>query len=116
MSAKTHPLHATIGKIFKNALPEGYKLIKDEASGGSQRIPLFASTEKSRETWYRDVDLLVLKDEKIRIIVEIEESSLGPTQACARAPWLGPRTSRRRLGGCRPSRIEQARTRPPPHR
>lgn len=84
MSVKNHPLHVAIGKIFKKALPEGYKLIKDEASGGSQRIPLFTSTEKSRETWYCDVDLLVLKDEKIRIIVEIEESNLGPTQVCGK--------------------------------
>lgn len=80
----SHPLHIAIGKIFETALPEGFKLIKDEASGGSQRIPLFASTEKSRETWYCDVDLLVLKDEKIRIIVEIEESNLGPTQVCGK--------------------------------
>lgn len=50
------------------------------ASGRPQNIPFFAFLDKSRETWYNDVDLLVLKDEKMRIIVEIEESNLGPTQ------------------------------------
>ena len=84
MSNNSHQLHVTIGNIFKKALPEGYKLIKDEAGGGRQRIPLFTSKEKSRETWYCDVDLLILKDDKIKIIVEIEESNLGPTQVCGK--------------------------------
>jgi hypothetical protein len=79
-----HLLHVVIGKIFENTLPKSYILIKDEASGGPQRIPLFTSEEKSRETWYCDVDLLVLKEDKIKIIVEIEESDLGPTQVCGK--------------------------------
>jgi len=84
MSKKSHPLHLAVAKLFENTLSPDCYLIKDEACGGDQRIPLFASKEKSRKTWYCDVDLIVLKDDKIKIIVEIEESNLGPTQVCGK--------------------------------
>jgi hypothetical protein len=45
-----------------------------------QNIPLFCSTEKSNSTEYCNVDALILLDNKIKVIVEIEESALGPTQ------------------------------------
>jgi hypothetical protein len=45
-----------------------------------QNIPLFCSTEKGNDTEYCNVDALVLLDGRIKVIVEIEESALGPTQ------------------------------------
>jgi hypothetical protein len=53
------------------------------ACGGNQRIPLFYDREKSRETEYCNVDLLVLKENKIKAI-EIEESNVKPTQTCGK--------------------------------
>jgi hypothetical protein len=58
--------------------------MKDEACGGDQRIPLFYDTKKSRETEYCNVDLLVLKENKIKAIIEIEESNVKPTQICGK--------------------------------
>ncbi|MGY5874588.1 MAG: hypothetical protein RTU30_02470 [Candidatus Thorarchaeota archaeon] len=45
--------------------------------------PVF-SEKKSRGTEYCNVDLLVLKKGKIRVIIEIEETNIGPTQICGK--------------------------------
>lgn len=84
MKKKKHPLHKIIGKcIDKNKFPN-YKIIKDKDCGGPHRIPLFCSETKSNATEYCDVDLLVLKDNKIRVIIEIDESDIKPTQICGK--------------------------------
>lgn len=77
-------MHETIGDLFEDALPPNYSLIRDKACGGKQRIPLFYTSKKSRETEYCNVDLLILKENKISIIVEIEESNVKPTQICGK--------------------------------
>jgi len=84
MSKKVHPMHKEIGDILERNLPQDCRLIRDQACGGNQRIPLFYTEEKSRETEYCNVDLLVLKENKIRLIVEIEESDVKPTQICGK--------------------------------
>jgi hypothetical protein len=84
MSQKPHSTHETIGDILERSLPLNYTLIKDVACGGRQRIPLFCTAEKSRETEYCNVDLLVLKGGEIKMIVEIEESDVKPTQICGK--------------------------------
>jgi len=77
-------MREAIGDIFEDSLPPHYSLIRDKACGGKQRIPLFCVAEKSRTTEYCNVDLLVLRGNKIRIIVEIEESNVKPTQICGK--------------------------------
>lgn len=84
MSETVHPLHLAIGDLFENNLPSNCRLKRDEACGGDQQIPLFSSKKKSWVTELCNVDLLVIKDGKIRIIVEIEESSRIPTQICGK--------------------------------
>ncbi len=84
MSENVHPLHYVVGNLFENSLSSSYKLVKDAACGGNQNIPLFCSKEKSNATEYCNVDLLVIKDGKIRIIVEIEKSDVGPNQVCGK--------------------------------
>jgi hypothetical protein len=83
ISRKIHPLHKIIADKIENTLPP-HRLIRDEACGGDQRIPLFYDTRKSRETEYCNVDLLVLKGNKIKAIIEIEESNVKPTQICGK--------------------------------
>jgi len=41
---------------------------------------LFCSPVKSNQTEYCNVDLLILKDNKIRVIIEIEEADITPTK------------------------------------
>lgn len=79
-----HPLHKIIGAIFENSKFLNCDVIKDLACGGNQHIPLFCSTDKSNQTKYCNVDLLILKNNKVRIIVEIEEANIKPTQICGK--------------------------------
>ena len=86
-----HHLHQRIGKLIGDALRDNVqalKIVKDKAccadSIDKQYIPLFRSEVKKRATRYCCVDLLILQDDKIRIIVEIEESDIKPTQVCGK--------------------------------
>ena len=83
MTRKIHPLHKRIADEIESVLPP-HSLIKDEACGGDQRIPLFYDRKKSRKTEYCNIDLLVLKENKIKAIIEIEESNVKPTQICGK--------------------------------
>lgn len=79
-----HPLHKAIGRIVTgNLLPE-YEVLKDPACGGRQNIPLFCSNKKSQQTEYCNVDLLIVKSNKIKVIIEIEEANIKPTQICGK--------------------------------
>ncbi len=73
-----------VAKLFEDSISSDCQLIRDEDCGGTQHIPLFVSENKSRKTEYCNVDLLVLKKGKIKIIVEIEETKIGPTQICGK--------------------------------
>ena len=84
MRVRVHPLHFAVGDLFEDNLTPNCRLIRDEACGGDQQIPLFSSKEKSWVTELCNVDLLVIKDGKINIIVEIEESNRIPTQICGK--------------------------------
>ena len=79
-----HKLHEVVGHLIEGSLSPDYRLIRDMACGGTQQIPLFCSEVKSNETEYCNVDLLVIRDGTIRVIVEIEESDVKPTQICGK--------------------------------
>ncbi len=38
-----HPLHVAIGDLFEKFISPDCRVIRDEASGGNQRIPLFCA-------------------------------------------------------------------------
>lgn len=79
-----HPLHKIVGGCINiNDFPN-CKIIKDPACDGQQNVPLFCSRDKSNKTEYCDVDLLMIKDNKIRVIIEIEETDVKPTQICGK--------------------------------
>ena len=79
-----HSLHKTVGDLIEDSLSPDCKLIRDVTCGGNQQIPLFYTKEKSRKTEYCNVDLIVIRENKIKIIVEIEESNVKPTQTCGK--------------------------------
>lgn len=83
MVQKVHPLHKEIADQLESILPP-YSLVRDEACDGDQRIPLFYDKEKSRATEYCNVDMLVLRENRVRAIIEIEESNVKPTQICGK--------------------------------
>ncbi len=81
---RKHPLHRIVGQCISSYRFPSCKIIKDSACGGQQNIPLFCSKDKSNRTEYCNVDLLILKDSKIRVIIEIEETDIKPTQICGK--------------------------------
>lgn len=80
-----HQLHKAIGDIFTNDLLLGFEILKDPACAeDGQNIPLFCSEEKSLQTEYCNVDLLIAKADKIKVILEIEETDVKPTKICGK--------------------------------
>lgn len=75
-----HLLHRQIGKIIRDNFSDGFEVILDRACGGTHNIPLFSSRKKSWETELCNVDILILKNGKIKVIFEIEESNVKPNQ------------------------------------
>lgn len=79
-----HQFHKAIGDCLGSKLLPGYSLIKDQACGGEQYIPLFRSPKKSWPDEFCKVDMLVLQNQKVRAIIEIEESDIKPHQICGK--------------------------------
>jgi len=77
-------MHKTISDLISKNLPQNYRLIRDIACGGNQHIPLFCSLEKSRETQYNNVDLIILREGRILVIIEIEEANVKPIHICGK--------------------------------
>jgi hypothetical protein len=85
-----HKLHLAVGNLIDDAIKiTGVEVVRDSACGGKQHIPLFLG-EKGRGNVLTNVDLMILKDGKIKVIVEIEESDLAPLHICGKflAPLL----------------------------
>jgi len=78
-----HPLHYVIGKHLEKELCSNFSNIevkRDPACGGNQLIPLFLEEDNTRENQLCQVDLMILKDNEIKAIIEIEESNIKPVQ------------------------------------
>ncbi len=71
-----HPLHILITEFIENNLTDLWsskiRLIKDQACGGKQQIPLFLNEIKSRKTELCKVDLAIVKDDYIEVVIEID--------------------------------------------
>jgi len=83
-----HPLHKRIGEalteIINTAADSKIGFVLDPACGGEQNLPIFSTAFKSNPTEYCNVDALVLSDEQVKIIIEIEEANIKPTQICGK--------------------------------
>ena len=75
----SHPLHEALGQCMKLEFPDA-QLILDKACGGDHQLPLFSSAVKSAAAELCDVDMLIVQDKHVRVIIEIEESGINPTQ------------------------------------
>jgi hypothetical protein len=80
-----HPLHEAIGKTLKTIeLNKTTQIYCDPACNGDQNIPLFVNDTKSNSTECCNVDILFVKDGKAKVIIEIEEANITPTQICGK--------------------------------
>jgi len=78
-----HPLHCKVGKALE-AFQGGFEVVRDPACCGETNIPLFLGRRKARETEVCNVDALIIQDDRARVVIEIEESSILPTQVCGK--------------------------------
>ncbi len=69
----------TVGDLIRSAGLPG-TVLADRACGGNHRIPLFCLDRKSWETQLCNVDMLLATSGKVKVIFEIEESNVKPTQ------------------------------------
>jgi hypothetical protein len=76
MGKNNHPFHELIGKLIESNFSKNNIISND--CGRKGKVSLYCKKGKRRATNYCDVDLLILKGNKIKIIVEIEESDIRP--------------------------------------
>lgn len=83
--SKKHQLHERIGTLIHNFLNSEFpdcKIVKSpecqKENKKGNKLSLYCSKEKGNATKYCDVDLLILKGDTIKVIVEIEESDITP--------------------------------------
>lgn len=81
-----HQLHQLVGEILVRNFGENVKL--DFAccknTDARQQLPLFSSEDTSRETQLCKVDMLIVSENKVKVVIEIEESGRIPTKICGK--------------------------------
>jgi hypothetical protein len=77
-----NPLHKELGR--KTLEEFGSNALLDSACGEGHNLPLFYSEEKSCETESCNADMLILKDGKVKVVFEITETNVRPTQICGK--------------------------------
>lgn len=79
-----HPLHEAIAALLEAVTPTQGRLIVDDAANGKQHIPLYLTENICREHRLCCVDAMILVDDQVRLLVEIEESNVKPTQVAGK--------------------------------
>jgi len=77
-----HSLHKEVGRVIKEYFDSfsGYTVILDPACDTTpkQNIPLFLEEVKGNDSEITNVDIMVVKEDKVVLICEIEESNVKP--------------------------------------
>ncbi|MBA7657812.1 hypothetical protein ES703_65755 [subsurface metagenome] len=79
-----HKLHEVVADCIRKCGLSNCEILFDPACDGGQNIPLFKTEDKSRATRYSVVDILIIKNEKVKVIIEIEESDVTPIRICGK--------------------------------
>ncbi len=79
----SHPLHIKVGELLRTWCHKP-SLILDSACGGEQHIPLFLVPTRRNANEICNVDALVLHGGCVRLVIEIDESNIKPTQVCGK--------------------------------
>jgi len=80
----THEVHKELGTWITEVFC-GYEIIKDAACTDAscnrrQQVRLYRDLIKSKPENYCFVDMIIVKDNVIKVIIEIEESGFSPTK------------------------------------
>jgi len=82
-----HPLHHKIAEAFKQEFSNDYIVLTDvDCACGDERhrLPLFIGSNARSEAPMCCVDILIVSSHGIKVVVEIDESDLKPTQICGK--------------------------------
>jgi hypothetical protein len=81
-----HKLHQVVGDIVVRNFGEKVKLdfACCKSSDSRKQLPLFSSEDTSRETQLCKVDMLIVSENKVKVVLEIEESGRIPTKICGK--------------------------------
>jgi len=83
---KNHELHKAVGNAFKAIIQplSEFKLELDEACDDSiatkKHLPFFLSINAHNDTEITNVDIMLVKDNSVKLICEIEESDISPNR------------------------------------
>ena len=87
MTIKKHPLHKQVAEtIFRIGKANSYEVIVDKDCkfngylGVDQQLPFYLSFRPASESTVSMVDVMLLKDGKVKLVCEIEESGFNPTE------------------------------------
>lgn len=78
-----HSFHIKIAEVIDKIITKNafsLNVLKDGACGGKNYLSFFLSDDPSRASQISQVDLIILKNNKIKLICEIEESGFNPTK------------------------------------
>lgn len=78
MYREEHAIHKAIGQTLCELVSpySNLTLLLDPVCGGRERMPLFYSKIKSRAHEFCNVDSMILRNGKIKLIIEIEETNV----------------------------------------
>lgn len=78
----SHQFHKKIGEVISKNF-EDFSILKDNVCGGKSLLALCYDSERYKSE-FSEVDMIILKDNKVKVIFEIEESNVTPTQVCGK--------------------------------
>lgn len=79
-----HPLHITIGRIILGGDLPGCQVILGKDCGGDQYVQLFCDGRAEFATRLCSVDAIIIRDGKVVVIIEVEESDMRPVVLCGK--------------------------------
>ena len=77
-----HQFHKKIGEVISQNFGD-FEVLKDSACGGKSLLSLCYDLDRYKSE-FSEVDMIILKKNKVKIIFEIEESNVTPTQVCGK--------------------------------
>ena len=77
-----HPFHKKIGEVISQNF-EDFSILKDNACGGKSLLALCYDLDRYKSE-FSEADMIILKDNRVKVIFEIEESNVTPTQVCGK--------------------------------
>ena len=77
-----HQFHKKIGEVISQNFGD-FSILRDNACGGKSLLALCYDLDRYKSE-FSEADMIILKDNRVKVIFEIEESNVTPTQVCGK--------------------------------